>query len=176
MLTKRYCRTNFPLRSKFAAERGVKRVKRLKDPLALEVWDWYVNERFSLIQSFINMCESMAVLAEDAERQRELIIDCPIDEVWYRHAWNIKSFHDKLGKEIDSDIAAQLIDVVSQVEGLSDSAWRSDDYQLFSDPEWQPVREDAQIILAKIQWKSIVRYTGELLDACKAKRRLYKRL
>ncbi|VXC06085.1 conserved hypothetical protein [Pseudomonas sp. 8BK] len=133
----------------------------METSFSARVWNWYADDEYEKLLSFLQLCYGLEFLALEAKQQSESIPYCPACEVWSEKMLRIKDFADNYGNDIPVDIKNELLSIFESCDNLSSDAFHCDDQFMFSHNEWASIRNAAINCLARIEWCTLQAYAPE---------------
>ncbi|WP_021025275.1 hypothetical protein [Comamonas sp. B-9] len=139
----------------------------MEHPISTHFWGLYAAGEFRLLQQFCELGNAVELLAFSATEQESRIPDCAACEVRSLAFSPILQFIENFPDALPSSFETGLQRIAELGYGLSDSALRCGDRQIFCNPEWEPVRHEAKQILAMLDWESLKPHIDDVLYECR---------
>jgi hypothetical protein len=125
------------------------------------VWNWYAENEYVKLLSFLQLCSGLEFLALEAPDQIASIPYCPACEVWSEKILRIKFFIDDYESAITIQLKEELISVFELCNNLSNDAFHCDDQYIFNHDEWKCIRLAATNALESLEWNFLKPYAAE---------------
>ena len=139
----------------------------MEDTIPTQFWGLYVTGEFKLVQQFCELGKALESLGSTATEQESSIPDCPACEIWFSAFCPVQKFVENFPESLPSNFEKGLQHIFALGNGLSEAALRCGDRSIFSNPEWEPIRAEANEVLAMMGWESLKTYINDLLQECR---------
>lgn len=139
----------------------------MESTIPTQFWGLYATGELQRVQQFCELGKALELLASSASAQESKVPDCPACEVWDMGFRPVQQFIGNFPDALPSDFTDGLQRLYDIGEGLSEVAFRCWDRNIFSCPEWEPIRAEAYKALVMLDWASLKPYVEELLKECK---------
>lgn len=139
----------------------------MEDTIPTQFWGLYATGEFKLVQQFCELGKALESLGSTATEQESSIPDCPACEIWFSAFCPVQKFVENFPESLPSNFEKGLQHIFALGNGLSEAALRCGDRSIFSNPEWEPIRAEANEVLAMMGWESLKTYINDLLQECR---------
>jgi hypothetical protein len=133
----------------------------MDSPFSANVWNWYAENEYEKLLSFLQLCAGLEFLALEAPDQIASIPYCPACEVWSEKILRIKFFIDDYESAITPQLKKELISVFELCNNLSSDAFHCGDQHIFNHGEWTSIRLAAINSLDSLEWNALKPYAAE---------------
>lgn len=137
------------------------------DQISLDLWGWYAVDEFEPVLKVCELAKALEFLSLPALEQSTLIPYCPACETWSEMMLPIDDFLKSFSEPISASLREKLEAMWVICNSLSQPAFHCDDYDIFENPEWEPLRMRAIEVLQMLDWSTLQNQIDELMIECR---------
>ena len=131
-------------------------------------WTWYATDEYELVLEACQLMKALDFLQAPASEQSSQIPYCPACETWSEMMLPVSAFLEKVPDDLRS-LKRGLSTVWVMCNELPVPAFRCDDYEMFSNPAWEPLRSAAAETLQSVGWDNLQTRADDLIFECRQK-------
>lgn len=139
----------------------------MHEKLSIQIWIWYLADEFKAVLELCSLCKALEFLSLEAAEQSSTIPYCPACEVWSDMMLPLNDFLEKFPEKIDPTILGKVEHLWKTCNELSELAFHCDDFEIFQNPEWPPIRSKAREILNEVDWVNFKNDADDLMLKCR---------
>ncbi|WP_095131804.1 hypothetical protein [Pseudomonas sp. Irchel s3h14] len=131
------------------------------------LWEWYGQDEYKRVLAVCEAIPGLTFLAMNADAQRDAIPYCPACEAWSETMLPLNEALTVCGAAMPCEVRTGLQQVWDLCNSLPETAFHCDDWWIFDQYEWQPLREAAEQALDLVEAVKIAPYLDELILDCR---------
>lgn len=145
----------------------------MSDDFSLHFWTWYATDEYGLVFEVCRRMRALDFLQSPASLQSSQIPYCPACETWSEMMLPVHDLIEDLPPDLPL-LAKNLKELWHLCEELPPHAFGCDDFEMFNDPAWEPLRTCAKEALQRMDWANLQGQIDAIERECRQKLSTHK--